>query len=286
MRRRFTGATVGGALLVAFLATIAFAWSDPRPTGPRGGGPVAFEVRGAMRAADSLAGQAILSASNLAPGGAVVGTVAIRNDGGAGGALALEPRNLADLPGPAGGTLSSELELTVRDISGHSDAIVYSGRLAAMERREIGFLEPGDRRLYRFVASLPDVPTNALQAAGLSVDYRWSLVGASRGTCEFKLVGGARPNQILGSAGGDRIAGGPGPDRLFGAEGQDCLSGGPGPDSLSGGPGNDIIWAHGGGADSVNCGPGGDDVAYVDPADTAVACERLIGPLRNRVVPK
>jgi hypothetical protein len=89
--------------------------------------------------------------------------------------------------------------------------------------------------------------------------------------------------EIMGTSGRDRLAGGPQADAIFGFGGDDELRGGAGGDLIDGGnrqdvidagPGDDRIRAYDGWLDTVRCGAG-DDVAFVDPVDTAAGCEEL-----------
>lgn len=212
----------------------------------------------------------------LAPGQTVRGTVEIRSTGRAQVTLMLSPQSLSDVPGPGGGTLSSALELTVRDVTAGSDAILYSGAFGATKRIRVGALARGERRKYSFAATLPDAPAlaeDALAGARTSVDYRWTLTGSARARCATRLLGGVGPNRIVGTIGGDRILGSGGNDRLFGRGGNDCLSGGSGRDRLYGGAGNDVIQANDGAANVVDCGPGQHDVAVIDGKDITRFCE-------------
>jgi len=232
---------------------------------------------GAMRIAGSAADEAIFAAANLAPGGSVRGTVEIRNLGHGPAALMLAPLNLRDLPGAGGGRLSAGLALTVRDVTGGSSGIVYSGPFDALHPVRVGALGKGERRRYAFEARLPSSPSPSLDdpfaGASTDVDYRWTLTGAAPARCATRLYGDGGANRVVGTVGGDRIAGGAGRDRLIGEGGRDCLDGGPGRDRLSGGPGDDVLRARDGSADLVDCGEG-EDLAIVDAKDTVRSCER------------
>jgi hypothetical protein len=267
---------LGGLLLLAVGVTaLALAFSGP---GSASAQPLTASASGAMRIASSSANQAILSAANMWPGGSVRGTTEIRNGGKASAALALAPQNLGDAAGAGGGVLSSALQLTVRDVTGGSDAIVFSGRFGSLGRIRVGALAPGERRRYSFTAVLPDTGSaeaqDAFAGARTSVDYRWSLTGQAFARCATRLSGEGRANRLIGTVGGDRIAGGAGADRIDGRGGDDCLAGGPGRDSLNGGSGDDSIQARDGAADRLDCGAG-EDVATVDPKDTTRGCETL-----------
>jgi hypothetical protein len=232
---------------------------------------------GAMRIAGSAANEAIFAAANLAPGEVVRGAVEIRSLGHGPTALTLAPLNLHDLPGPGGGRLSDHLQLTIRDVTGHSSGIVYSGSFAALRTIRVGALAKGERRRYAFEAMLPaGAPSldDPFAGARTDVDYRWTLTGAAAAKCATRLSGDGGANRVVGTVGGDRISGGAGRDRLLGEAGEDCLDGGPGRDRISGGPGDDVIRARDGAADVVDCGDGA-DLAIADAKDILRSCERI-----------
>lgn len=262
-------------LLALALAGIALGLPglERRPAAPEGA--VASAADGAMRISSSNAERAILSSENLAPGGTVYGRVLIGNAGKGLGELVLSQRHLTELPGSSGSGLADVLRLTVTDLSGRSDAVVYAGSLAAMGDEEVAVLHAGGRRLYGFAATLPAwVDDNRLAGAGVTLDYRWSLVGPDDSEpCPYPFAGDAEANLIVGSAGGDRIVGRAGDDRLRGSAGADCLDGGPGRDVLVGEWADDRIDARDGAADTVDCGLGREDIAIVDRFDTVRGCE-------------
>lgn len=272
---RLATIVLGGTLLATVLAGIALGLPDLERRPPAAGGAVASAAGGAMKISSSAADRAILRSDNLAPGHTVHGRVTIGNAGKEPGALVLSPRHLVELPGPGGSGLAEVLRITVLDLSGRSDAVVYAGSLAAMPDREVAVLRPDGRRLYGFAVTLPAaVDDNGLAGAGVSLDYRWSLVGPDDSEpCPYPLVGDPDSNLIVGSAGGDRISGRAGDDRLRGSAGADCLDGGSGRDVLIGEWGDDRIDARDGAADTVDCGLGRGDVAIADRFDTTRDCE-------------
>jgi Ca2+-binding RTX toxin-like protein len=262
-----------GAWMLLALGIVALAWALSG-LGRASAKPLEAKAHGAMRIAASNANGAILSASDLAPGGSVSGTVTIGNRGSRPAALKLAALNLQE----GGGPLAGALLLTVRDQSRHSEGIVYTGTLAGLHSVRAGALAPGERRRYGFVATLPGSPAtltdSALAGAWARVDFRWSLSGAAGARCATKLSGDEGANRIVGTVGGDRIKGGGGEDSIYGEGGADCLEGGPGRDRISGGEGNDEIRARDNAPDLVDCGPG-DDVARVDKSDTVRNCESV-----------
>ena len=259
----------GWALLALGVVALGFAFSGLGRAEARS---MKTHAGGAMRIAGSNGEEAIFRAANMAPGGSVGGTVEIRNLGHEPAALTLAPLGLQDTPGPGGGRLSAGLRLTVRDVTGGSSGIVYSGSFGGLRQLRVGALAKGERRRYSFEATLPDSANDPFAGASTDVDYRWSLTGAAAKKCAARLYGDGGSNRVVGTVGGDRISGGAGRDRLLGGAGEDCLDGGPGRDLLSGGPGDDTIRSRDGSTDVVDCGEG-EDIVIADAKDTLRSCE-------------
>lgn len=240
--------------------------------------PIDAKATGALRISSSNAEEAILGAADLAPGDSARGAVVIHNRGHAPAALTLAASDLRE-GGGDGGHLAAALWLTVRDVTGKSNAIVYSGSFAAMRSLRVGALAPGEHRQYAFEATLPDgaspLDDDPLAGSWAKVDYRWTLTAAAAAKCATRLYGDGGPNRVVGTVGGDRIAGGAGRDRLLGEGGEDCIDGGSGRDQLDGGPGDDVLRARDGVADVVYCGAGEDDLAIVDAKDILRSCEHV-----------
>jgi hypothetical protein len=140
-------------------------------------------VGGTLAMSNSKDGAAILTAAGIAPGDSRVGDVTIANTGDLTGTFSLSKWNLGDRPGPAGGTLSTALDLLVQDVTNPgAPATVYAGKLGAMGPRPLGDWAPGASRTYRFTVSLPDggpPPSetsgdNAYQSSAVSVRYDWT----------------------------------------------------------------------------------------------------------------
>jgi len=183
MRGGPSQATVAAAGLVLALSLVAtaLAGSAPREGQVHGGGvSISAAAAGAMRIEDSRGGRAILRAPALAPGARVIGKLAISNRGEA-GYLVLSRQRLTGRPGAGGASLGDVLELTVRNVTAGTRTLVYSGPLTAMPPLRLGLLQPGAKRHYRFVASLPDLGFVDLALMGSQVrfDYRWRLKPAA-----------------------------------------------------------------------------------------------------------
>jgi len=103
-------------------------------------------------------GQAALRAAGLEPGDTASGSVLVTNDGGAGGMFWLSGAGVSDRQGPAGGTLSERLQVTVLDVSApDAPMIVYTGGPTELTARPLGFIGPGRSRIYSVAATLlPD----------------------------------------------------------------------------------------------------------------------------------
>jgi hypothetical protein len=171
------GATAVAAALVLMLALAAAAFAGSKP-GLEDRQPLGIrsEASGALRISDSRGGGAILRASALGPGHEVIGVLTIENLG-APAYLTLSRRQLTEALGPGGASLAAALRLRIRDLRDGPHPIVYRGGLIAMPALQLGLLESGAERRYRFAASLPEpgFVDNALMGAQVSFDYRWRL---------------------------------------------------------------------------------------------------------------
>lgn len=137
----------------------------------------AIAAEGSFSFANFRDGMPIFSATEIAPGDSVSGTVEIADTGTEPGELTLAQHNVTDAPGPGGGELSKRLTLRVTDITAPASPVtVYTGPLAPMPAQPAGELEPGASRSYEFVATLPAGPgaQNDVQGAGTSVAYSWT----------------------------------------------------------------------------------------------------------------
>ena len=134
-------------------------------------------AEGSFSFANSRDGMPIFSATGIAPGDSVNGTVEIADTGAEPGTLTLAQHDVSDAPGPGGGLLSERLTLRVTDVTAPASPVtVYAGPLAPMPPRPAGRLEPGASRTYEFVATLPAGPgaQNDVQGASTSVAYSWT----------------------------------------------------------------------------------------------------------------
>jgi hypothetical protein len=175
-------------LFIASIAVVAavVGWQDPLPPEPPQVGITA--ANGTLSLANSLDGSAVLQVSNLAPGESAAGAVSLTNTGTLAGELDLTQADVADSPGLGGGQLSQALQLSVRDTG--SGGTVYSGPLAALDRRALGRVAPGETRSYAFTVQLPDggvppSPTggdNAFAGASVNARYVWNLSGDAGGS--------------------------------------------------------------------------------------------------------
>jgi hypothetical protein len=140
----------------------------------------AVAAAGSFSFANSRDGMPIFSATGIAPGDSVGGTIEIANEGELPGELVVTQHDVEDTPGPGGGELSGRLTLRIADVTAPANPItVYSGPLAPMPARPAGVLEPGASRTYEFTATLPETgpgggAQNDVQGASVSVAYSWT----------------------------------------------------------------------------------------------------------------
>lgn len=169
---------------LSLLVFLALAGSATAAALRSGGEPSAeasaIAAEGSFSFANSGDGMPIFSASEIAPGGSVSGTVEIADTGTEPGELTLAQHDIADVPGPGGGKLSRRMSLQITDVTNPAHpAIVYSGPLAPMPPQPAGQLQPGASRTYEFLATLPEAGAvggtqNDVQGASTSVAYSWT----------------------------------------------------------------------------------------------------------------
>jgi spore coat-associated protein N len=142
-----------------------------------------ISASGSMSISNSEAGAAIFTSSNMAPGGTDQGHVTIGNTGAAPGSLTLAASELSDTPGAYGGALSERLNLEIVDATTGVGDHVYAGPFGSMPEQQLGSLDSGEARTYRFTVSMPDggpppssyAGDNLYQRATASLSYGWIL---------------------------------------------------------------------------------------------------------------
>lgn len=183
----------GTGSLIAVGAIATGTWlglSSERQPAPGQSARLLVDVkRGDVGLRDSRRGRPIVTASGLAPGSTVRGRITLRNVGETRLSLKLARRNLADRPGPNGGTLSEVLKIQIRERSRkrprksgpRRPSIVYEGSLSKLRRVRLRALDAHAKRTYAFAVKMPDggsAPTssggdNAYQGSRTSVDFVW-----------------------------------------------------------------------------------------------------------------
>jgi spore coat-associated protein N len=139
---------------------------------------------GTVSHSNSKASAAILTASNMVPGGTSTGSVDIKNTGSVGGTFTLTHTAPVDVPVSPG--LSKKLTLTITDngdpacVTGCPAAVqLYSGTMFGLTPSiALGAFAAGATHRYTFVVSFPDSGTggadNAYQAASTTTEYDWT----------------------------------------------------------------------------------------------------------------
>lgn len=98
----------------------------------------------------------VMAIRGLGQGQATSGTVTVRNPGPGTRYFWLSPGRVAERIGAGGGRLTSAMALTVMDVTDVSaPTVVYRGPLRHVGARPLGFLDPGARRSFSFLAELP-----------------------------------------------------------------------------------------------------------------------------------
>ncbi|MDP9294511.1 MAG: CalY family protein [Actinomycetota bacterium] len=140
---------------------------------------------GSLTMDNSLAGAAILTASNLRPGDpATVSTVDIKNTGTLSGVFTLSKGTLSD--SDATYPMSAKLDATIVDcgvtltvtdpICGDAgDSTVYSGTIAGMGTGlALGTFVPSARHRYQFSVALNSSADNNYQSDSSTVQFVWN----------------------------------------------------------------------------------------------------------------
>jgi spore coat-associated protein N len=169
----------GGLLIAAALAVGSGANFNSTSANPSN-----VFTAGTISHSNSKASAAILTASNMIPGGTSTGTVDIKNTGSASGTFTLAHTVAVDTPVSPG--LSKKLILTISDLGDPTCVTgcpattqLYTGTMFAMPATiALGTYAPGATHRYQFVVSFPDGGTggadNAYQGAATTVEYDWS----------------------------------------------------------------------------------------------------------------
>ena len=97
----------------------------------------------------------------------------VRNPGPGTRYFWLSPGRVRERLGAGGGRLSSAIALTVMELTDiSSPTVIYRGPLRYVGARPLGFLEPGARRSFSFVAELPGRRALAGRPVGRSLPRR------------------------------------------------------------------------------------------------------------------
>ena len=156
-------------VLAALSASSRLSSADVRLTAGAGG---------SLTLSNSRAGSAILALGGMRPGDSADGTVTIGNTGTVPADLLLSTSNHVDMPGPGGGALSGRLDLVITDVTNPGSPVtVYSGKLAALRRSDLGTMAPGASRTYDFNVEFPDRgrgAENAYQGSSVSTQFDWA----------------------------------------------------------------------------------------------------------------
>ncbi len=100
--------------------------------------------------------QPVMTVKDLRRGGVTAGTVTVGNPGPSTRYFWLSQGRVSQRLGAGGGRLTSAVALTVIDVSDISaPSVVYRGPLRHVGARPLGFLDPGARRSFSFVAERP-----------------------------------------------------------------------------------------------------------------------------------
>jgi hypothetical protein len=136
--------------------------------------PGAAFTGGTMSLVNSRDGSAVLSATGLAPGASVNGTLTLTDQGNLTAGVTLTRTSLTDTP--SGAALSSVLTLTIADITGTTQTL-YSGTMSGFSSVILSPLTAGETRTYRFTVAFPTASaTSNQQNASTSMTVRFTGV--------------------------------------------------------------------------------------------------------------
>jgi hypothetical protein len=177
-RRLIRVACLAGVVLVvggsgALAAEMA---AQGRDAAPR----IEMRAAGKVAVTNSRKGRAVLSATGLAPGRHVSGTVKIGNKGGTAVTLRLQRGAMKQRVGPSGGRLGPLLQLSVFDVTKRKrPQLLYKGSLVTMKQRKLGIVKSRTSRSFRFVvdfpaAAAPGVDQNLVMGSTLIVKFVWT----------------------------------------------------------------------------------------------------------------
>ncbi len=143
----------------------------------------AITAEGGFSFANSRGGMPIFSATGIAPGDSVSGSVEIADTGSEPGELTLTQHDVSDVVGSGGGRLSERLTVRIVDVTAPASPVtVYAGPLDPMPPQLAGRVAAGEARTYEFVATLPvgagaaagGGTQNDVQGASAGVAYTWT----------------------------------------------------------------------------------------------------------------
>ena len=121
----------------------------------------------------------VMKIRDLHRGQATSGTVTVRNPGPGMRYFWLSPGRVSERLGAGGGRLSTAISLTLMDMTDiASPSVVYRGPLRFAGARPLGFLAPGERRSFSFLAERPGggppVARSADPYRGAAADIGWT----------------------------------------------------------------------------------------------------------------
>jgi spore coat-associated protein N len=191
-------------LTLVFVLVALAVWAGGGSAAPAGA-PAITLADGAFTQSNSRDGQAILSASNMAPGSFAEGSVTLVNTGSTPAAFTLARGAVDETPSPAGGRLSAKLRLLVEDTT--AGRIVHEGPLTDMSPRGLGQFAPSESHTYNFRVTFPSsADDNAYAGGSLSVRFDWISVSEDAATPPPPPTPTAmQPRLALGGAAAQRV---------------------------------------------------------------------------------
>lgn len=158
-------------VLVACAAAMAIA-VGPVTAGERGPELTAAQGGNPLAQSNSKNGVAVFKVGGMLPGEPpATGAVTIKNTGDAGGAFALQAKNLDENGGP----MADALDFRIDDVTSESNPEnKYTGKLSKVGSVSLGEIEEGAERTYLITAGLPMSAGNEVQGSSAAVDFVWN----------------------------------------------------------------------------------------------------------------
>jgi spore coat-associated protein N len=171
--RRFLTTALVLVFAVVLLGLVSIRSSEAR-FAVASSNPGAVFSSGTMTLVNSRDGSAVISATGLAPGASVIGTLTLTSQGDLGADVTLTNTAITDQPAAA--TLSTALTLKIENTTGTA-VTLYNSTMSAFTSVSLGRFDPEETRTYRFTLTFPTANAiSSRQGSSTSMTIRFSGV--------------------------------------------------------------------------------------------------------------